>query len=499
MTPKINYFERIDDYCLNQLDAEAKAEFEAELMLDAKLRDEVKLRFEIQSSIAEQDVIDLREKLKAVKAQAKITGTQTDSFALLSDFSDFNKISKELSTEELINYFDSMPKVHVYQHELTSKENIHPFYKEQLESMTEEGLNDLEDFDIEDLDGLEEAILEKDIFNFRRTLKQVAKSVEPQFTVEEIDNYLSNELEEKELLEFEKELSQNFELREEIKLHEDIEKSVQEIEIFNLRKQISQIKGSETSWNVSEQDIEKYINDELEGELLAELESELSENLDLKAEVKLRKEVNEVIGEKDIRSLKEKLVSSKELSEVSTVRKIVPESNMQLFRFVRNGAAAIIILLGITSFLNNNFVSKDKVYSNYFESPQWASERSGVEDFTFLNLAQSAFIKGDYSDVINLNTNAPGDIANSAVFQFYTAASFQNMEKYQDAIGEYTKVINNGDNLFVEEAEWYRSLCYFKDGDKLRAKQELLAVIDRNGHYAKDARAVLRKLKHIHE
>ena len=124
MTPK-NYFEQIDDYCLNQLDAEATVKFEAELKLDAELRKEVKLRMEIQEAICELDISDLRNKLKNVASQSKNVEPQKQSFELLSDFSDFEELKEELSSEELINFFDSMPKVHVHQHEMTSNENIH--------------------------------------------------------------------------------------------------------------------------------------------------------------------------------------------------------------------------------------------------------------------------------------------------------------------------------------------------------------------------------------
>ena len=68
------------------------------------------------------------------------------------------------------------------------------------------------DFDME-LEGLEEAVLEKDILNLRQTLRQVAKSVEPQFTVEEIDEFLNGELGGEELFDFEKELVKNRSLR----------------------------------------------------------------------------------------------------------------------------------------------------------------------------------------------------------------------------------------------------------------------------------------------
>jgi lipopolysaccharide biosynthesis regulator YciM len=70
------------------------------------------------------------------------------------------------------------------------------------------------------------------------------------------------------------------------------------------------------------------------------------------------------------------------------------------------------------------------------------------------------------------------------------------MNNYENAIKEYSKVIEHGNNLFVEEAEWYKALCYLKINNKADAKQELLAVIDRKGHYENNAKAILRRLRY---
>jgi hypothetical protein len=70
------------------------------------------------------------------------------------------------------------------------------------------------------------------------------------------------------------------------------------------------------------------------------------------------------------------------------------------------------------------------------------------------------------------------------------------LNKYPKAVTEYSKVIDHGNNMFIEEAEWYKALCYLKMNKRAEAKKELLAVIDRRGHYQKDAKAILRKLKY---
>ena len=57
-------------------------------------------------------------------------------------------------------------------------------------------------------------------------------------------------------------------------------------------------------------------------------------------------------------------------------------------------------------------------------------------------------------------------------------------------------MILHGDNLFIEEAEWYKSLCYIKMNDTGKAKEQLLRIVERKGYYANDAKAVLRKMRY---
>ena len=496
MTPN-NYFEQIEDYCMDRLDDGARVEFESELKLDAELRKEVNLRVGIQKAITELDVISLRNELKNVSSQNKISEPNNESFNLLTDFSGIQEINKELTSEELINFYDSMPKVHVHQHENTLDENIHHFYKDQNGNDLSDEIDDVEEIDFSEFQGLEEAVLEKDIIDLRHNLSLVAKSVDPQFTVEEIDLFLNDELLGKELEEFENEILNNRDLKEEVHLQRELELSIQESEIVSLRRQLSQIIRTETSWNVSEKSIEDFIDGELDGTLLEEFNIELAENSDLKAELKLRRQINEVIGETDVQKLRTALKDAKELAETNKVRKMIPDTQNNLFRLLRTSVAVILVLIGVTGILNSGYLSMDTTYDKFFEAPTWSPERSVTVDLKPLQEAQLAFLDGNYTKVLRLKDMASKTIANSPVFQFYTAASFQKMDNFNDAITEYSDVISHGDNLYIEEAEWFRSLCYLKKGDKKLAKQELLAVIDRNGHYKQDAKAILRRLSFV--
>ena len=496
MIPKTDFFDKIEDYCIEQLEEDSRLEFEEELKKNPKLRSELDFWIEIKNALLEKEVITLRNKLKNEIPQMKPAISGNELFESFNDFSDIQELTETLSSEELINFYDSLPKVHVYHHELRSNENIHHFYKEQKVLETSDVEDDFDNIELKDFDGLEEAILEKDILHFRQTLKQVAKSVEPKFTIEEIDNYINGELTGSELLDFENDIYQNSSLKDEVALHQNIEKSLMEFDVINLRSQISNILRTETSWNVSEKSIEDFIDGILEGEALAEFKSELNDNTDLIAEVKLRNQINESIAEFEIFNLRKELTAAKESADIKKINMIIPETKSEKWRFLRRSVAVLVILLGIAGVLRNSFVSTENTYEHYFVTPAWSPERSVSNEITLLQKANIAYVNAEYFKVVKILDELSSTGNESAVFDFYKAASFQEMNKYNEAILEYTRVINQGDNLFIEEAEWYRSLCYLKLKNYEKSRTELLAVIERKGHYQNDAKAIMRRLKY---
>ncbi len=496
MIPKTDFYEQIEDYCIEQLEEQSRLKFEAELKKNPELKSELDFWIDIKSALMEKEVLTLRNTLKNDIPHFKSANSGNELFESLNDFSDIEEHTEILTSEELINYYDSLPKVHVYHHESRSKENIHQFYKEQKVSEIAKNEEDIVSCDLDGYEGLEEAILEKDILHFRQTLKQVAKSVEPQFTVEEIDDYLSGELTGSDLLDFEKDMLLNSSLKDEVQLHQNIEMSMMENDIMDLRSQISNILRTESSWKVSEKSIEDFIDGVLEGELLEEFELELNDNTDLIGEVNLRKQVNESITEQSIINLRKELIAVRESTDVKKINMIIPETKSEKLKFWRSSVAVLIVLIGLAGVLGKSFVSSDNTYERYFNVPEWSPERSVSSELTLLQKANIAYLKCDFKGVVEILEQPPLTSIENPVFDFYKAASLQGLEKYNSAIVEYSKVINHGDNLFVEEAEWYRSLCYLKLKNYEKSRSELYAVIERKGHFENDAKAIMRRLKY---
>jgi hypothetical protein len=488
MIPKTKLFEWIEDYLMDALSQSEKKEFETELQNNSELRDEVKFEKEIQSAITEKDVLNLREKLETVSKQVKDGNTP---FNLLDGFDNIQQLSEALPPEELLKFYDSLPKAHVYQHEMVSNENIHEFFREQNIPGLENDVM-LDDFDENDfeLEGLEEAILEKDILNLRNTLGKVSASVREQCSTDEIDRYLNGEL-------IGQELEVNRILQREVAIHRELENALLELDVMNLRDEISHLMETETSWNVTEVQIEDFISGSLEGEELELFQAELSENTDLKAEVALRRNIDMAVGEKNILNLRDKLLNVQNEVKDKEIKSLIPDTKIQQMNWWRAGVAVAVLLFAFAGIFRNEFGNINQTYNKFYEQPEWAPQRSVTADLGILQLANGHFVNGEYDKAVVLYDKAINENDEKFVFQFYKAASLQNLEKFEEAIPEYSKVIEHGDNMFVEEAEWYKALCYLKLERKDLAKEQLLAIINRNGYYANNAKAILKRTRFL--
>ncbi len=495
MTPKTKLFEWIEDYCLDNLEKLEKEEFENELKKNKELREELKFEKEIKDAVTEEDILHLREKLRNA-AEGKADKKQGAAFDLFEDFSDIRELTSAVSPEELLDYYDALPKVHIYQHGLISNENIHHFYKEQNlpeedEEFSFSGMEEDADFE-----GLEEALLEKDIMDLRGTLSRVSKSVQVPFSTEEIDAYLQGELSPEKREAFEKELKVNRLLQREVRTHSELENALEELDVTSLREKMSDLMNAETSWNVSEKDIEDFIEEELDEDREEAFRAEFEENTDLKAEVALRKSVNDSLGEQDVMRLRDQLHRTRDVLKSKEMKSIVPDSKTYKMHWWKAGVAIVLILFAFSGVIRSEFGSVDRLYNTYYQSPQWSPQRSVATGENHLRQANLFFTRGEYEKAISLYDRAIEKNSETFVFRFYKAASLQNLGKYREAIPEYNQVIRQGDNIFIEEAEWYRSLCYMKAGENEKAREQLLAIIERKGYYESDAKAVLRRLRY---
>lgn len=503
MIRKSEYFEQISKFLDSELPQPELNEFEAQLGIDSELSEELDLHLEVQKALGETDVIGLRSKLgRIVQNQPETEGSLSYdpfSFGLTEEFASYQNMDRSGYNEDIFNFEHSFPKIHLYQHKIAGKENIHQLYKEQGEV---DSVNESETFSPYDetlFNDIQNALEENDIAEIRASLKQIAQSVPAHsYSAEQIEEYVSNQMNDELLSQFEEDLILNTTLADDVRLSREIDRAGAEFDIMDLRANLQEIQKSGSHSTVRLEEMEAYIHNELSDEELASFEAELSSNKELVSEINLIKNIDRALAESDVMQLRNKLqrLSKDASSEKQTERSFAGKSRVRKV-MLTSVAASLILLLGITGLLSRQASQKDiyqKFYSKY-QTTGIARSANSTADQT-LTTALQKFNSQDYDAALNLFQKVISTDQNNMVGHFYTGASLQETGKYSNAIKEYQTVIANKDNLFVEQAEWYIGLCYLQTNEDKKAYKQFKKIAENDGFYQAKAQTILRKLKY---
>ena len=168
------------------------------------MAEEIKLQEEIREAVQETDIINLRNNLQNIITQEQNAAKevrmsqeeQAYSFELSEELSSFKEFSQPVNINDLISMSQSLPKIHLAQHNLAAKENIHHFYKEQqAQHAAHDEEFSLSPMDEAILDDVQAALYENDVQDLRANLQQIETiSPAPKRKPQETEQYKKNEL-----------------------------------------------------------------------------------------------------------------------------------------------------------------------------------------------------------------------------------------------------------------------------------------------------------------
>lgn len=504
MIRKSEYFELTDRYINSELSLPEISLFEAQLENDTDLNEELNLHLDVEMALAEQDIISLRNSLNQIVQNYSETSAENmtviDSFRFnLADESASANNFNRLNTENISNFGSSFPKIHLYQHKIAGKENIHQFYKEQSEDNT--AANEQDQFNPMDeqiFEDVQLALEESDINELRANLKQVAQSIPAHnFSTEDIDNYISNLMEPDRKAIFEQELTVNSFLANEVQLIREINLAAAETDIMELRANLNTIQHTELHAAASIEDLENYINNELSEERVASFEAQLSSDYKLQQEIELIKNINSALAEDDVMRLRNNLqnIAAQAAQTRQNERSFPGKINLRKI-ISSTVAASIIILLGITGFMAQKHHKAD-VYQQYYSlyGAPGNARSANINDNTVFAMALQKYENKDFDAALELFAKVTANEPYNMAGHFYYGISMQEKGKYLNAIKQYQTVIENNDNLFTEQAQWYTGLCLLQTNENKKAYRQFKKLADSNGFYQDKARDILKKIK----
>ena len=375
MIRKSEYFEQTDKYLNSELTLPELKEFEIQLEIDSDLNEEVNLHLEVEQAMCEQDVIALRNTLNQIVQNQTESASNEDisvfdsfSFGLTEEFSSQKKSNIHLNPEDIFNFGHSFPKIHLYQHKIAGKENIHQFYKEQFDtnSVSNEE-SEFNPFEEELFADIQNALEESDISDLRANLMQIAQSIPAhQYSVEEMEDYIYNQMNPELKGRFEEELTINSDLASEVRLITEIDLAGAENDIMDLRASLNKIQKSQSQSSTSIEELESYIHSELSNEELASFEAELTSNQKLINEIELIKNIDLALAETDVMQLRNNLqnIASEIASNKQTERSFAGKFKAKQV-VLSTIAASLILLLGITGIMSRQS-SQDDIYLKFY-------------------------------------------------------------------------------------------------------------------------------------
>jgi tetratricopeptide (TPR) repeat protein len=222
-------------------------------------------------------------------------------------------------------------------------------------------------------------------------------------------------------------------------------------------------------------------------------EQELAVDPQLKQEFQFEIELDASLMQEDVIDLRRKMrhVINEEKARARSLGKRSLHSHWYL---VAASVTFIVLVVGALRLMNPVKYSNETIFEMYYTGESAHNvTRSGT------NSNDEAMIKyheGDFNGALLLFNEILDKDANNIYIRYYAGLASIETKQNERAINEFSFIVKNRNNLFVENAEWYLALSYLRNSQAKEAKNilEKISVTTTNPHQ-KDAKQILKRIK----
>jgi tetratricopeptide (TPR) repeat protein len=238
--------------------------------------------------------------------------------------------------------------------------------------------------------------------------------------------------------------------------------------------------------------IEEFIDGNLSQEESIRLKNELNADPDLAFELILRSEINKAIRDKNLMEFRDLILGQ-------TNHQSSPSALFNLQRDVLKtwhlAAASFILILvvgGLWYILSNKPFSTERLVSKYYKPAQSILQYRSLElnSDDALKEAFNFYQQNDYTNALKYFNS----LENQITAKFYSGICYIELEQFEKAVESFEYVINDKDNLFVEQAEWYLGLIYLMNNQKSQAIEQFNKIAKSDSFYEVQAKEILKYL-----
>lgn len=222
-------------------------------------------------------------------------------------------------------------------------------------------------------------------------------------------------------------------------------------------------------------------------------EKELDGNLWLRKELDLRRKTDTIVGNSEAMDFRKKLIQAelnhRNTRPVKRAIKAVPTQYAAIF--------VGIIVISSLLLLGQRDIDPSRLASRYVTSydPATTSRSVSLEDDMAYNTAVDFYNRGDYQNaIIWFNKIVEDSSSDNIKSTFMLGVTRMKNSEYNEAIMPLEKVVVHNDNLFIEDARWFLSICYLNVNDTAKARDILEEIANSDSIFRKKAKRNLRKI-----
>lgn len=239
--------------------------------------------------------------------------------------------------------------------------------------------------------------------------------------------------------------------------------------------------------------LERYLEGEMEPSEERWFKKELEGNEALQKELRLRQQVEKALAEPGILELRSRLA---EIGREETMP--APQKRLSRKRMI-TAAVTLALLISAGTFLlkQNAGPTGQEIFEEYFEAadPILKTRTAGAKTNDLYRKAVAYYSDGEFEKAKQCFKQVLETRENDMESHLYKGISEMKTEEFNEGERSFKTVIDQGDNLFIEDAHWYLSLCYIVTGEEEKAIPHLDKIKKEKGPHSSDARKIVKKIR----
>lgn len=240
------------------------------------------------------------------------------------------------------------------------------------------------------------------------------------------------------------------------------------------------------------QRIEDFLDGNLIGEELDLFLKQKEQEQELANEINLRLKINQSLKDKGLIELRELLDKQRNDFFIRDPFHNFRKDLLKTWHLAAASFSLILVVGGLWYILSNKPYSTEKLVTKYYKPAHPIQQIRSVEISSGNALAEAFkhYKQNDFNNALKYFNS----LDNQITAKFYSGVCYIELEEFDQAIESFTFVINDKDNLFVEQADWYLGLIYLMNNQRQKAISQFELIANGDSYYAPQAEEIIKYL-----